>query len=80
MVEATVSATEIKNNFGKYIKMIIAGNEVIITKNGQEIGRLVPRETVISSLTDSLTGILKEKNEISSIRETELGAKYGRLD
>ncbi|MBR4610598.1 MAG: type II toxin-antitoxin system prevent-host-death family antitoxin, partial [Erysipelotrichaceae bacterium] len=37
MVEATATATEMKNNFGKYLEMVIRGNEVIITKNGKEI-------------------------------------------
>ena len=58
MVEATATATEMKNNFGKYLEMVIRGNEVIITKNGKEIGRFIPKSKSISYLTDSLTGII----------------------
>ena len=36
MVEAMATATEMKNQFGKYLQMVIDGNEVIVTKNGQE--------------------------------------------
>lgn len=80
MIEATVTATEIKNNFGKYLKVIMSGNEVVITRNGQEIGRLVPKDTVISSLTDSLTGILHEEYDSDLIREKDLRTKYGFMD
>ena len=36
------------------------GGEVIVTKNGKEVGRFIPRKAAVSYLTDSLTGILKE--------------------
>ena len=59
MVEAIATATEMKNQFGKYLQMVINGNEVIVTKNGQEVGRFIPKTKTISYLTDSLTGLLK---------------------
>jgi len=34
-----VTATEVKNNFGKYIRLA-AKEDIIITKNGKEVGRL----------------------------------------
>ncbi|MBO4331421.1 MAG: type II toxin-antitoxin system Phd/YefM family antitoxin [Oscillospiraceae bacterium] len=36
MVGATATATEIQNNFGRYLNMVIGGKEVIVTKNGKE--------------------------------------------
>ena len=39
MIEATATATEMQNNFGRYLNMVIAGNEVIITKNGKELDK-----------------------------------------
>ncbi|WP_334305675.1 type II toxin-antitoxin system prevent-host-death family antitoxin [Parablautia intestinalis] len=30
-----------QNNFGKYLNMVINGSEVIVTKNGKEIGRFI---------------------------------------
>ncbi|MBR3355342.1 MAG: type II toxin-antitoxin system prevent-host-death family antitoxin [Oscillospiraceae bacterium] len=79
MIETTATATEMKNNFGKYINMVIAGNEVIITKNGKEIGRLIPKSKSISYLTDSLTGILHNDFEEDE-REKALKKKYEITD
>ena len=39
MVGATATATEMKNNFGRYLNLVISGQEVVVTKNGKEIGR-----------------------------------------
>lgn len=58
MAATKATAREIKNDFDRYINRIIAGNEVIITIDGKEIGRMIPSQTA-SFLTDSLTGIIK---------------------
>lgn len=72
MIEAVVTTTEMKNNFDKYLQMVINGNEVIIIENGKEIGRLISKSKSISYLTDSLTGIIKGdydlKQEKANIR------------
>ena len=80
MIEAMATATEMKNQFGKYLQMVMNGNEVIITKNGQEIGRLIPKEKTISYLTDSLTGIRKGNYDIDEEREAALKEKYEITD
>ena len=59
MISATATATEMQNNFCIYLNMVINGIEVIVTKNGKEIGRFVPKDAAVSYLTDSLTGVLK---------------------
>jgi prevent-host-death family protein len=59
MVGATATATEMQNNLGRYLSIVIGGAEVIVTKNGKEVGRFVPKDAAISYLTDSLTGILR---------------------
>ena len=59
MISATATATEMQNNFGRYLNMVINGIEVIVTKNGKEIGRFVPKDAAVSYLTASLTGVLK---------------------
>ena len=56
---ATATATEMQNNFGRYLAMVQEGSEIIVTKNGKEVGRLIPRGKAVSYLTDSLAGILK---------------------
>ena len=76
MVEATATATEMKNNLGKYLQMIMRGNEVIITKNGVEIGRLIPSRTAKSYLTDSLRGIVKGNYDPDDEKEAVLAEKY----
>ncbi len=76
MVEAMATATEMKNQFGKYLQMVINGNEVIVTKNGQEVGRFIPKDRTVSFLTDSLTGILKEDRDHNDVREEALRRKY----
>ena len=43
MVGETATATEMQNNFGKYLSIVAAGKEVIVTKNGKEVARLIPR-------------------------------------
>ena len=39
MTMATV--TEIQNNFGKYLRMVQTGVEIIVVKNGKEVDGLV---------------------------------------
>ena len=58
-----VKATELQNNFGKYLQAVIDGNEIIIIKNGKEVARLISKDMTVSYLSDSLLGILK--NDIS---------------
>ena len=80
MVEATATATEMKNNFGKYLEMVIRGNEVIITKNGKEIGRFIPKSKSISYLTDSLTGIIKDDYDLKKTKRKALNSRYALSD
>ena len=80
MITATATATEMRNNFGRYLNLVMSGQEIIVTKNGKEVGRFIPKEAAVSYLTDSLTGILKEKNDLAKIKEEDLKAKYGIVD
>ena len=77
---ATATATEMQNNFGRYLALVQSGNEVIVTKNGKEVGRFIPRATAVSYLTDSLTGILKGDMDIDQAREERLRKKYEAAD
>lgn len=80
MVGATATATEMQNNFGKYLTLVMSGSEVIVTKNGKEVGRLIPKGAAVSYLTDSLTGILKGSYELDDVREERMKAKYETSD
>ena len=77
---ATATATEIQNNFGRYLSMVMDGIEVIVTKNGKEVGRFLPRASAVSYLTDSLTGILKEGMDLDQVKGERLKEKYAAAD
>jgi len=79
MIENIViaTATEMQNNFERYLAMVQEGKEIIVTKNGKEVGRFIPREKAVSYLTDSLAGILKGDTDLDKAREKKLGKKYG---
>lgn len=74
---AIATAMEMQNNFGRYLAMVQEGSEIIVTKNGKEVGRLIPREKAVSYLTDSLAGILKGDTDLDKSRAKRLGKKYG---
>ena len=48
--------------------IFIESNEIIILKKGKEVARLISKDTGISFLTDSLTGILKKDYNEKDIR------------
>lgn len=73
---AVATATEMQNNFGRYLAIVQEGKEVIVTRNGKEVARFVPRNATVSYLTDSLTGILKGKTTIEEEKEEGLREKY----
>ena len=80
MIGATATATEMQNNFGKYLSLVMAGQEIIVTKNGREVGRFIPKDAAVSYLTDSLTGILKGDYDIGRAKEERLREKYEAAD
>lgn len=80
MIATIATATEMQNNFGRYLNLVMSGQEIIVTKNGREVGRFIPKETAVSYLTDSLTGILKDDHNIQEVRTERLGKKYGPID
>ena len=80
MVGATATATEMQNNFGRYLSIVMGGTEVIVTKNGKEVGRFIPKDAAVSYLTDSLTGILKGDYDLDQAWEERLKEKYEAAD
>lgn len=80
MAVEIATATEIQNNLGKYLNLVMEGQEIIVTKNGYEVGRFIPKNAVVSYLTDSLTGILKEDYKVDEIKTGRLLEKYGPID
>lgn len=80
MITATATATEMQNNFGRYLNLVMSGQEIIVTKNGREVGRFIPKDAAVSYLTDSLTGILKGNYNLDEVREERLREKYDLTD
>ena len=80
MVTETATATEMQNNFGKYLNLVMIGHQIVVTKNGREIGRFIPKDATVSYLTDSLTGILKGNYDLDEEKSERLMKKYGSVD
>ncbi len=72
-----VTETEMQNNFEKYLNLVMKGQQIVVTKNGKEIGRFVPKNVTVSYLTDSLTGVLKENYDLDDEKTKRLNEKYG---
>ena len=75
----TATATDVQNNFGKYLQAVQMGNEIIILKNGVEVARLISKNKTVSFLTDSLTGILSNDYNEKIVMEERL-RKHEALD
>lgn len=63
----TITATEFKANFGKYIEMV-AEEEFFITKNGKIIAKVINPNV---SAVDSLRGLLQSVPDIDLNTERE---------
>lgn len=59
----TITATELKKNFGKYMDIVEQQNDVVITKNGKKTARLTPYVTDIE--------------QYFTVRENALDYQYG---
>lgn len=75
----TVTATDIQNNFGKYLQAVQDGNEIIILKNGNEVARLISKEKSVSFLADSLVGVLENDYDEEAIKAERI-ARYEGID
>ena len=80
MITATATATEMQNNFGRYLNLVMSGQEIIVTKIGREVCRFIPKDAAVSYLTDSLTGILKRNYNLDEVKEERLREKYDLTD
>lgn len=68
----SVTATELKNNLGKYL-LLSATEDVFITKNGKVVAKLTnPYEDRVKTVK-SLFGILPKDADIEAVRQERLG-------
>ena len=85
-----VRATDVKNNFGRYLQHAVENGEVIIEKNGRPIAKLISlaRPDVSASkqeknfVSDRLLGVLRPEPlaDYKTVRAAALEKKYGRTD
>lgn len=69
------TATEVQNNFGKFLRMVQEGQEIVIMKNGSEVARMISKDKTVSFLSDSLVGVLSSDIDEKSVRAERM-AKY----
>lgn len=62
------TATEVQNNFGRFLKVAQEGGEVVILKNGVEVARLVSKEKTMSFLSDQLVGVLSNDVDEEAVK------------
>ena len=64
------TATEVQNNFGKYLQYAVENGEVVILRNGKRVARLISEDAAIGYLTDSLgrdvIDAIRDSNAISA--------------
>lgn len=75
----TVNATDLQNNFGKYLQLVQTGEEIIILRNGKEVARLVSHDKSVSFLADSLIGVLKNDYDEKALKAERI-KKYEGSD
>lgn len=66
------SATEVQNNFGKYLSLVQKGQDVLILKNGKEVARMISKEKSSQFLSETLLGVLKNDYDEKQEREERL--------
>ena len=71
------SATDVQNNFGKYLQYAMEKGEVVILRNGTRVARIISEEATAGYLTDSLLGVLKQQYSDDEVKNA-LTAKYDR--
>ena len=62
-----VNSTEVQNNFGKYLELA-SGQEIVITKNGNAVARLIGIGVQKKPLSEQLRGIIPSDVDEKSIK------------
>ena len=76
---AMATATEVQNNFGRFLKMVQEGQEIVIMKNGAEVARLISKDKTVSFLSDSLVGVLSSDVDENKARKERM-VRYENID
>ena len=73
-----VTATEFKNNIGKYLSLVV-DEDIFITKNGKNIARLSRTTQDKVELAKSLFGIITPDTSLEQAKEERL-SRYESAD
>lgn len=71
-----VTATELKNNLGKYLEIVRRDDTIIITKNGEPIAKIIPFVLDKKAILDSLVGLVPDTG--LSLDEIKAGRLSGK--
>lgn len=71
-----VNSTEFQNNVGKFLQQV-QKEDIVITKNGKEVARLINTNKAVSFLADSLVGVLPAGIDDKHEKAEYLSKKYG---
>ncbi len=78
-----VNATEFKTRAGKYLE-IVDKEEIVITRNGKEVAKLIPIRKQGTPSADFLYGLLADSGKkditVDQIRDERIKEKYEDID
>jgi prevent-host-death family protein len=66
-----VNSTDIQNNFGKYLDLA-SSEEIVITRKGAPVARLLGVEETISFLSDRLVGLVPKDVDEKALKEERI--------
>jgi len=55
-----VTATDLKNNLGRYLELIQEEGSIVVTRNGAPIAKIIPFVQDRKSALDSLVGLIPD--------------------
>jgi prevent-host-death family protein len=81
-----ITSTELKTNLGKYLDLVTT-QDIVITRNGRKVAKLVKEEDDVLSDVRSLYGLLADSDlsgmndtDIKSVIHEERSKRYGSSD
>jgi len=66
-----INSSDFQNNVGKYLDLA-EGQEIVITRNGSPVARLVGMNKTISFLSDRLVGLIPPDEDEDAEKEERL--------
>ena len=80
MLSTIAKREAIQEHISEYLDMMENGEEIIMVKDGKEIGRFLPRGKVVSLIAEKVAGLIRGDIDVDKIREEALRRKYEIAD